>query len=441
MIFQKTRRCLSFKDNKIDSFKTNLLSGLNRLQEIDLSSNLLYKFPKNLSRSLKTLNLGYNRITNLSRSDFVGLENVDKLRLERNKIAEIPDSLFLHLKSLKHLILSKNNIEKIHTHALKGLKNLILFDARNNDLTSITPGLFDYFEIDKVDLLFSFNSIMEVPNGLFTKNSKFQTFELKGNKISKIADKAFQNTEFKGLILMNNKLNRIPITSFINMTSSVLNLNENPVDCGCDLYKLFKVVRSSNISGTCSSPPKYFGQNIDNVTNTQNILCTVCDFNPVWHNNGSCIPINETVYNCDCSELYKDGKCELGKKICDGAKPCRNNATCVSFNETSYFCNCTDQFEGINCETKRKPCQVNPCLNKGKCILLDDTNYECKCRISYNGQHCEKFDNNRAKNLVWILFGISFAIASTMVVILLMSCRRQRTHEIRHLQSDIYEAV
>ena len=58
--------------------------------------------------------------------------------------------------------------------------------------------------------------------------------------------------------------------------------------------------------------------------------------------------------------------CILFTGICAG-NPCLNGGSCVPLADTSYMCECSShRFKGANCEYDFKPCASQPCLNGGE---------------------------------------------------------------------------
>ena len=71
---------------------------------------------------------------------------------------------------------------------------------------------------------------------------------------------------------------------------------------------------------------------------------------------------------------------------------CQNNGTCIYLSETTYQCECSDFFTGDNCQINHSPCQwsnENPCLNQGTCTGTTSSN-TCNCEhTGYQGSNCE----------------------------------------------------
>ncbi|XP_028404886.1 neurogenic locus notch homolog protein 1-like isoform X1 [Dendronephthya gigantea] len=81
-----------------------------------------------------------------------------------------------------------------------------------------------------------------------------------------------------------------------------------------------------------------------------------------------------------CKSVYKTGPCAL--------KPCRNNGVCVNMDETTYDCRCSAKYTGRNCETRLK-CVPNPCKHGGVCFESGKT-FRCVCQKNFTGKDCSK---------------------------------------------------
>ncbi|MBP6664405.1 MAG: leucine-rich repeat domain-containing protein, partial [Chitinophagales bacterium] len=89
------------------------IAQLNKLQQLDVSSNELTELPNALAqlRQLHTLETSNNRLTNLP-NIFGQLVNLQTLDLSNNQISQVPASLS-HLPRLQRLNLSKNQLSTL----------------------------------------------------------------------------------------------------------------------------------------------------------------------------------------------------------------------------------------------------------------------------------------------------------------------------------------
>ncbi|KPM04120.1 chaoptin-like protein 2 [Sarcoptes scabiei] len=125
---------LDLSVNKLESFSSDQLNGLNRLEHLNVSHNLLIESPSFVSeiQKLQSLDISYNRIS----------------RIES----------FGHLSdSLKHLYIRHNMISYIADNAFQNLTSLRMIDLRENFLTQISDNIFESIEVRLETILFSGN--------------------------------------------------------------------------------------------------------------------------------------------------------------------------------------------------------------------------------------------------------------------------------------------
>jgi Leucine-rich repeat (LRR) protein len=103
---------LSLSKNNISSVDKILSDANDRLITLDLSNNKIEALPNQIAMSrLTVLNLGYNKLTELSENTFTSMPSLVNLDLEWNNIANITPSVFDGLVNLRCLDLSHNNFQ------------------------------------------------------------------------------------------------------------------------------------------------------------------------------------------------------------------------------------------------------------------------------------------------------------------------------------------
>ena len=104
-----------------------MFTGLLNLEKLDLSHCMITNIQLNsfaYLTKLKTLNLGYNHLYELTPDHFSILKNLNELQLQECSIQEIGPDTFAELNELKILGIASNNIRNLNKRALKGLENL-----------------------------------------------------------------------------------------------------------------------------------------------------------------------------------------------------------------------------------------------------------------------------------------------------------------------------
>nr|XP_020463355.1 matrix-remodeling-associated protein 5-like isoform X2 [Monopterus albus] len=144
----QTRR-INLGFNSISRLHDSSLSGLKQVELLMLHSNDLHHLPDAVFRdmkSLQTLKLSYNKLTEISSSlTFSGLTSLLRLYLDHNLLQHIHPRALLQLPSLRLLRLQGNRLHQLHPHALCTLSLLNTYyfstlrhlDLSNNSLTTL----------------------------------------------------------------------------------------------------------------------------------------------------------------------------------------------------------------------------------------------------------------------------------------------------------------
>ena len=261
----KRLKRLNFYQNKL----TSVPSGLAKtLEYIDFRSNSI-KYVGKLSlkgmSSLKELHLGENNITNqgLLAQVFKDTQNLEVLDLSKNLLNKFPKNL---PKSLQVLRLNKNRIHFISFNATGRLKDLTLLDLSENRIiqTMIAHGaLFKLTSLVTLDL--SRNQLTQMPVGL---PPRLEQLLLGSNKLEYIFNK--ENSQHGSLNsvktltnidLSSNLLKSVESNAFSELHLMTIELQENPWQCDCYLRYLKQWLerKKTNLSNEnyikCSSPP------------------------------------------------------------------------------------------------------------------------------------------------------------------------------------------
>lgn len=218
--FLKKLQVLILSQNRLNSIEKNAFSGLTYLTELDLAYNILSSFSASIFlglENLEVLNLSFNKITyettrTLSSPPFMNLKSLKQLNLEgqMHGVQVVPTNFFQGLHALEELLLGKNsmvfldhlqldcltNLTKLDISGTKSgdrslylnislfrkLKRLQMLRLENNNIESLTPGMFSGLESLQVFSL-RFNNLQVVNQSHLENLTSLRYFDLYGNKL------------------------------------------------------------------------------------------------------------------------------------------------------------------------------------------------------------------------------------------------------------------
>ena len=114
-----------------ERFEKYNLSCLN-LNELNINSIEPYTFDS--FKRLNVLRIEGNKIRNLNKDTFIGLDNLKELYLNFYEIELIDPYSFFYLKKLRVLELQNNKIKKLEKDIFIGLNNLYFLNLNNNQI-------------------------------------------------------------------------------------------------------------------------------------------------------------------------------------------------------------------------------------------------------------------------------------------------------------------
>ncbi|KAM0724464.1 Leucine-rich repeat-containing protein 15 [Formica fusca] len=211
-------RSLRMRGNRLSVSALSALRGLKRLEELDLSSNLLLgpMSPNLLPQMprLHFLTVSENGLVNVQQGALMGLRNLTYLSLSHNQIDVLEDHSFKYLSTLTRLDLANNRIVAVSSASLAHLEKLTTLDLTHNFLRALT-----------VDLVVPLKSL--------------QDLRLDDNEITIVASD-------------------VP-TSKLRLKR--LSLADNPLNCDCTLLEFANWLTNSSLleedksSAVCATPP------------------------------------------------------------------------------------------------------------------------------------------------------------------------------------------
>lgn len=190
-------------------------------KQADCKNFSLTSVPMEMSVELQVIDLSYNVIPELRRSEF--------------KDANLPN--------LHKLFMKNCTLQEIHKDAFKGLELLIELDLSNNYLKVLEPGVFADVLRLRV-LILNFNFVERLEDYLFDNLTYFTKLELKNNQLRYIAPRTFVDVpKLSQIYLESNQLPLLSDESFRSIPQlRSLSLLENPWNCTCELQQFQRFV-------------------------------------------------------------------------------------------------------------------------------------------------------------------------------------------------------
>ena len=154
---------------------------------------------------VRSLDLGFQDISNIRRGDFSGLANMVELRLEGNPGVTIEDGAFDDLGKLKVLELSRSGLDSVPAavRALRSLNRLYLY---GNRIETLVEGAFaGLSELRYLDL--SGTGLETLEEGVFSDQRKLLELYLDRNRITDVTKEMLRGPED----LLQLRLNHNPL--------------------------------------------------------------------------------------------------------------------------------------------------------------------------------------------------------------------------------------
>ena len=213
---------------------------LNRNKIKDLSSHEFRGF-------LHKLVLQMNGLRTIGPTCFHGLQGIQSIDISRNVLTSLPENLFRGLTSLLHIDLGQNRISVINKTLFHGLINIKRIYLNDNHLSYIEEGFFN--KLDKLMVLqLDSNKIKTIGGNPFSPSSSLRELHLQNNDLTSLPSWIFYLKKIKKLELSNNQITLLDLT-WVNRTdldqfliASKMMLAGNPLTCDCKMAATVKLI-------------------------------------------------------------------------------------------------------------------------------------------------------------------------------------------------------
>lgn len=251
---------LTLQALQITKIDDGAFSGLENLEQLDLSYNFISDFPSELRRltNLKGLKLYSNELTSIKNNTFEGLtqlkklligvneitaesielgafndlnNSIEEINLYQNPLYRVPSEVLQNLKNLKKLSLVKTNLENIENGTFVGdykLEELHLDD--NPGLSFEDEGMFNGIEKSLEMLFIRRLNLDKLPLNVIKRLKNLYYLDAADNVIKKIDKHFFNGLQLTHIKLMWNQIKHIDYRAFKKMDKGVtLDLHSNEI--------------------------------------------------------------------------------------------------------------------------------------------------------------------------------------------------------------------
>lgn len=160
-------------------------------------------------RRLKDLQLQGNSVTMITSNRTVlrSLSSLRNLDLGDNRISDLSTEMFQAMAELSFLHVNQNNLTEIRNNTFLGLQKLVAFDLRGNRIKTIEKGAFSHF-VSLAVLDLSNNCLSEIPS--FNNATALRSLDLSSNYIQLLSSNALKGLQnLQNLVLFNNSIKQI----------------------------------------------------------------------------------------------------------------------------------------------------------------------------------------------------------------------------------------
>ncbi|XP_044267257.1 protein artichoke [Tribolium madens] len=239
----RSLQVLDLTGNRLKFLNPEILRSLTSLSELRLANNFIQELKMGVFdnlQHLRFLSLERNEIEIIEPNSIRALPLLKTLKISKNKLREIPNWAFNNLPGLQVAELQENQIRIIDNKAFHLVPHLVLLNLSHNHLVALDDaGLRSLKSLEMLDV--SNNQISRITNSNLEKMEWLVELRMNDNNICAVHGAPFDGMpRLRVLNLRNNKMMSLPENAVQKLRSNiaVLDLDGNPLSCGCNLLWL-----------------------------------------------------------------------------------------------------------------------------------------------------------------------------------------------------------
>lgn len=232
-------RELDVSFNRLSGLSPVILSSLRQLEELRASNNKVLGIPQGTFRDLPVLqylDISSNELNMMEAGSIRNLPQLQEIVLADNRLVELGDRIFEELPNLQAVHLQQNNLRYISPNSFIRSPSIVYLNISSNHFRNLEHvGLRSVRNLEVLDL--SNNGIKRITTNPLRDLDWLVELKLDDNRICKVQGEPFSTMpRLRVLTMRNNKMSTIVEPTFRSLRGNlaVLDLDGNPLDCGCE---------------------------------------------------------------------------------------------------------------------------------------------------------------------------------------------------------------
>ncbi|XP_003743633.1 uncharacterized protein LOC100901028 [Galendromus occidentalis] len=262
---ERSLTTLNLANNELTEIPIRAIQRLTSLKNLDLSTNKIAEVPADafVNLPLSTLRLADNQVS-IAPDAFNGLEGTLKNLNLKNTGQDVIPKAVTRLLTLTFLDLAQNKIGQIEPGQLATMNTLTALNLERNRILRIDADSFRGINDTLSSLSLLNNLLVEFPAEAMRTLTELRVLDLGFNGIRYIPEKAFSTNPLLTLLALDgNPMSSIPIEPFQHLKSTLrgLSIGGPYLECDCRIRWIAEWIRSTDLQVTSRErTPQYCGK-------------------------------------------------------------------------------------------------------------------------------------------------------------------------------------